>query len=147
MTPTSGDYCFNSPSHREQMGKRIEEGIAILVKTDIGSTRQSDGRNSRHSMHVSKIQTLFLPRNFEDPRYGTTTSMMSSSRHIPSASDDHHRAVLHVELQLQSLRPLHSSDFAPSPVTVDVMTTHMRSFIHLLGSIPLNSFLISVYLR
>lgn len=47
----------------------------------------------------------------------------------PSASDDHHRAVLHVELQLQSLRPLHSSNFAPSPVTVDVMTTHMRSFI------------------
>ncbi len=42
---------------REQMGKRVEEGIAILVRS-----------NSPKSFSIAKTQTLFLPRNFEDSR-------------------------------------------------------------------------------
>jgi hypothetical protein len=49
------------------MGKRVEEGIAILVKTDL-KTQQSESDAAPHSLHVSKIQTLFLPRDFEDTR-------------------------------------------------------------------------------
>jgi hypothetical protein len=42
---------------------------------------------------------------------------------LTPSSDDHHRAVLHVELQLLSSGE--GSQYPP--VKIDVMTTHMRS--------------------
>ena len=57
------------------MGKRVEEGLAILIKNnllqqlkhDISKEKKND--ETSHSLYVSKIQTLFLPRNFEDSRF------------------------------------------------------------------------------
>lgn len=73
------------------MGKRVEEGLAILVKNNLFeqlkrdiSTRNIQNKDSDnndnnsydnvdnlslHSLYVSNTQTLFLPRNFEDSRF------------------------------------------------------------------------------
>lgn len=57
------------------MGKRVEEGLAILVKSDLVKKLKNDTpeKNNNqnqlsHSLFVSKTQTLFLPRNFDDSR-------------------------------------------------------------------------------
>jgi hypothetical protein len=55
------------------MGKRVEEGVAVLVKTDLKLPSTVELATAPpappfHSLHVSKIQTLFLPRDFEDVR-------------------------------------------------------------------------------
>lgn len=57
------------------MGKRVEEGLAILIKSNLfqqlknNASEKNKDNDLLHSLHVSNIQTLFLPRNFEDSRF------------------------------------------------------------------------------
>jgi hypothetical protein len=59
--------------YRNNMGKRIEEGVAILVKSSIlapstANDEASGVKSSERTLHVSGVRALFLPRNFTDKR-------------------------------------------------------------------------------
>lgn len=53
--------------HRNNMGKRIEEGVAILVKSEMLTSTSRRPANKKN-LHVAGVKALFLPRNFSDKR-------------------------------------------------------------------------------
>eukprot|EP00602_Paraphysomonas_sp_CaronLab_P009893 CAMPEP_0185036576 /NCGR_PEP_ID=MMETSP1103-20130426/29731_1 /TAXON_ID=36769 /ORGANISM="Paraphysomonas bandaiensis, Strain Caron Lab Isolate" /LENGTH=500 /DNA_ID=CAMNT_0027574151 /DNA_START=248 /DNA_END=1750 /DNA_ORIENTATION=+ len=104
---------------RSRMGQRIEEGVALMVKSPT-LLQKMGGKNSidesqRPWLTIKSSKTLFLPRDYDDK------------------SDDHHRALLHGQIEVHGAHKHHP--------TIDVMTTHLslsemgrRRSVHAIGN-------------
>lgn len=101
-----------------------EEGVAIIVKSRLGSDASSTQR-------ISNTNTVLLPRMLNDARYDamysqnfTSPSFVCLSLYLYCCSDDHQRVLLHAEVEVTS----HAQDGSSRRLLYDVYTSHLRYF-------------------